>query len=132
MEICLAQEVSQKQICLICDCPISDHAPECEYAQITIMQERNTYINCPKCTKGQIGINSLDLYECRSCHAQFSSGVPAEAEEIHKFKMLQLIDFKNDRFITVWMLPEKGEGNFPFDASIEMLQEMIVQKQAAL
>ena len=107
-----------------CDiCGWSDgHGPDCELQKIQELQERNVYIDCPKCNERAVGLNQSDFYECRLCHTQFSTSGLVDCEEPEE---ATLIDLQNDRAIPVRVIKKEGCGEFPIDKAIEDLRKII-------
>lgn len=100
------------------------HRRGCSVAAMRKLQERNVFLGCPKCD-GKVGLNKDDYYECRSCHAQLSTSGLVDGEGLEE---MILVDHKNDKVITVFVLERKGKGEFPIDQAIDDLRKEIFEK----
>ena len=108
--------------CSACGAP-EGHTPECPKPKLEALHSQNHHLDCPKCGAAQVGVNLMDLYECRVCHTQYSS-----ADGIYDHEnpeMTQIFDTKTDKLYTVSVYEKKGDGNFPIDAAIEELRKQI-------
>lgn len=104
-------------------CKSDPHTEWCPVPRLERLHELNRHIECPICNEQGIGINILDFYECRLCHAQFTSGTGANLNE--KAAIFILEDLKTGGLKTVVRLPNKGNGDFPLDKAIEKVQKEI-------
>ena len=111
--------------CLLCRGQ-GDHAVGCKIRQIEKLQDRNFYLDCPMCTKErQIGLNKMDFFECRSCHAQFSTSPFWGGKNS---KLITLMGVNCDQIFTARSLKERGDGFFPIDIEIERLKKDIAKE----
>jgi len=102
------------------------HESDCELKAIQELHKRNTYINCPKCHEGKVGLNKDDFYECRACRTQFTTN-PGVVDTENPERVI-LLDYKNDRPIDVLVFQLKGRGEFPIDEAIVELRQRITEK----
>lgn len=118
-------QMKMRAYCEICNSEIvADDSGELVYTcafpcPSKILNELNTFTRtktirhgCPECYKEDVGLNSSDFYECRSCNTQFTI---CGSEE---WRRTYLIDEKkmDDAFeaiIPVRVMPELGQGDFP-------------------
>ena len=105
--------------CSVCQ-QIDGHADGCLQFQLDQLQARIRHIECPKCGKGEVDINGEDFFECRSCHARYSSSNWNPGGE--KFI---LNDPLSDDLVVVVILEGKGNGDFPLDKTVAEVSKKI-------
>ena len=114
-------------------CPVCDahdgHKDDCEQSAMEELREHNTNLPCPKCTKGKVGVNEDDFFECRTCHTQFASS--GYADQQNPERML-LLDERHNRIIPVLVLERKGKGNLPIDQALEEISQRLAKKRRNL
>jgi phage anti-repressor protein len=82
-------------------------------------------ISCPKCRQ-RVEVNTLDYYECRECHTQYShSGLHEELG----WERVVLIDMAKDTVISVLVMDEKGKGEFKIDRDMAKIEAAIKERE---
>jgi hypothetical protein len=101
------------QVCSICNESVEEHDIKCPYYLLKKLQDAEPVINCPKCKKGCILLNTSDYYECDNfrCKCQFTTGtINVGVADVNKLESFDLIDWQDDKVIKVKLLPDKGKG----------------------
>lgn len=119
----MRMEMRQDQECVICKRLIGteDHAEDCLQRRVEELLERQFYVRCPECGRGQVGVNALDYFECRACHVQFSASSICAGEDPATLKSTYLPARDGDDYIRVLVMKTPGEGRFPLDERVEQL-----------
>ena len=111
-------------------CPVcgfhKGHYDGCEKAAMEELQKRIVNLPCPKCSRGKVGVNETDYYECRACHTQFSTSGIVDCENPDR---TLLLDARHDQIIPVLVLQRNGEGKFPLDQALKELRERLVKRR---
>lgn len=107
------------QKCSSCDGTINNHASDCPELRIQGLVEQLLHIQCNKCGKGEVELNTSDYYECRLCHVQYTT-----FGHESPWERSILLDLKNDRPITTLLLPDRGSGKFKIDEQVRKWEEV--------
>ncbi len=126
----LSQSPRLRQIarCPHCDGTVEEHSEGCPVLRLESLRDRQKHIHCPKCNSKSVDANKSDFYECRACHTQYSlvSGPKVTAETA-----VLVIDEDAPITVgvrTVYVLAEKGKGEFPYDEIIADLRKRLEEE----
>ena len=124
----MSMNLRMVQSCCICEQSVEEHAPDCELGILEKLLRNQISYECPLCHKS-VSLNCLDFYECRDCHAQFSR-TPLYGEPIHCGVKVFLLT--ESEALSVFVLAEKGKGEFKSDKAIARAEEALRQKRHQL
>ena len=115
----LSQQLILK--CPICQQSYDSHRSDCLQGRLEKLQGMDRHIKCPKCHARAIGVNKEDFFECRSCHAQYTTGSAFVVTE----ERFLLDDPQATDLIVVATLSQSGQGHFPLDDVIAKVRKQI-------
>lgn len=118
-----SQDITMIQECTLCGQSSANHAANCPVGALERLREEQLFIECPKCHKSEVGVNKSDFFECRNCHAQFTSGSYAGSKLGTGEKVV--LDVPGQDMAFCFVLQEKGDGNFPLDKRVEAARKRL-------
>jgi len=103
---------------------MTDHASGCPVGRLAALFAAEQSGPCPECRIGHVTVNRMDFYECRKCHTQFCVSEVCGGEDPATLKTA-LIDITgaDPYYGLVYVMKNKGNGDFPIDQTAKMLQE---------
>ena len=125
MNLSLSPRLRTIARCQHCNGSVDEHNEGCPVTRLESLQNRQKHIQCPKWEVAAVDVNNSDFYECRACHTQYCLvGGPKVTNE----KVYLVIDEDAPIDVgvrTVYVLAEKGKGEYPFDELIAELQKVL-------
>ena len=117
--------MSVYQACTVCGQSVEEHAPDCLFRRVAELEDAAMRAQCPICHQNSVGINEKDYFECRACHAQFCSSEFVPGHDPALLKEAVVINWQEDSYVKVLVLPEKGDGKFPLDEALAKIREQL-------
>lgn len=83
------------------------------------LKAEQNHFGCPMCGKNGVDVNSVHLFECRECNTQFDEAKRGDRE----VKIIEIpTGPKKSHLLPVAVVSEIGEGRFPVDEQIALLE----------
>jgi len=115
--------------CPICKNDLHAHDDSCPFKYQEVPRAENRHLECPLCRAHAVGVNKSDLYECRDCHEQFTTGAWYEAADKNRYF---LDDSRLSDLVEVIHMDQKGAGDFPIDKKLAEVDEEIARRMAEI
>ena len=108
--------------CALCDGTMNEHEERCPLPGLEMLRDKRLSVPCPACQKYAVDVNEGDLYECRDCSTQFTTGQHL-APSIDAQKLY--LDVPGQDLVPVVQMTQLGEGKFPIDEQIKKAEEIV-------
>lgn len=125
MNLSMGQRLEMFIECRVCGGKAGTEEHEnsgCPRGMIARLLKAERLWDCPSChAQRQLRINVDDLIECGKCQIRFSRGICA-GEDPATLRQARILDMDRNEAIPVYVLTEKGRGEFQTDKIIRSLE----------
>lgn len=125
MDMGMHFEMRLRQLCVICDQDLDDHADNCPQGQMKRLVKNKIVHKCPDCHKWSLEKNRDDYLECRKCREVFTLS-PCSPYDIETLPRV-IIFTQDDQALNAARFPEKGDGDFPIDEAIKHISAAVAE-----
>jgi len=109
--------------CTICGSN-NGHTTDCPMGRLDVLHNERRLLPCPTCETDSVEVNKSDWFECRNCNTQFSRSIVVDTSNPEKTML-----HAPDESFHVYVLKNKGTGDFLIDEQIQSLQEQIERRR---